>query len=69
MKRFGILSLLLLFMVQANAQTRTLMEELERDVPGKGHVRIERDVRLDSLIGYLSEVGSGTVIKAKGFRI
>ena len=68
MKRFGILSLLLLFMVQANAQTRTLMEELERDVPGKGHVRIERDVRLDSLIGYLSEVGSGTVIKAKGFR-
>ena len=56
-------------MASASAQNRTLLQELEREVPGKGNVRIERDVRIDSLIGYLSEAGSGTVIKAKGFRI
>ena len=60
---------MLLLSTLVNAQSRTLLEELERDIPGKGHVRIERDVRIDSLIGYLSDSGSGTVIKAKGFRI
>jgi hypothetical protein len=69
MKKVGILSFMLLFTVLAGAQQRTLVQELERNVPAKGTVRIERDVRLDSLIGYLSEAELGTKIKAKGFRI
>ena len=54
-KKFGILSFLLLFTALASAQQRTLVQELERDIPGKGHIRIEGDVRLDSLIGTVSE--------------
>ena len=60
---------MLLFTVLASAQQATLVQVLERDVPGKGQVRIERDERLDSLIGVVSEAQSGTKIKAKGYRI
>ena len=69
MKKVGILSFLLLFTTLAGAQQRTLVQELERDVPGKGQIRIERDERLDSLIGKVSEVQSGTKIKAVGYRV
>lgn len=69
MGKTKLILVMLFFMASASAQNRTLLQELEREVPGKGNVRIERDVRIDSLIGYLSEAGSGTVIKAKGFRI
>lgn len=69
MGKTNLILVMLFFMASASAQNRTLLQELEREVPGKGNVRIERDVRIDSLIGYLSEAGSGTVIKAKGFRI
>lgn len=68
-KIFGILSFLLLFTALASAQQRTLVQELERDIPGKGHIRIEGDVRLDSLIGTVSEAQSGTMIKARGYRV
>lgn len=67
-KNLSIL-VMLLFTTLAGAQNRTLLQELEREVPGRGNVRIERDVRIDSLIGYMSDAGSGTLIKAKGFRI
>ena len=69
MNKAGLLIFLSLISVFGIAQNRTLLQELERDIPGKGQVRIDRDVRIDSLIGYLSDVGSGTIIKAKGFRI
>ena len=69
MGKTKLILVMLFFMASASAQNRTLLQELEREVPGKGNVLIERDVRIDSLIGYLSEAGSGTVIKAKGFRI
>ncbi|MBP5647132.1 MAG: SPOR domain-containing protein [Bacteroidaceae bacterium] len=64
-----LILVMLLFTTLAGAQNRTLLQELEREVPGRGNVRIERDVRIDSLIGYMSDAGSGTLIKAKGFRI
>lgn len=61
--------IMLLFTVLAGAQERTLVQDLERDIPGKGQIRVERDARLDSLIGTVSDVESGTKIKAKGYRI
>ena len=69
MKKTGLTVLLLLFTALASAQQRTLVQELERDLPGKGQIRIERDVRLDSLIGKVSEAQSGTKIKARGYRV
>ena len=69
MRKLTLLFYMLLFTVLASAQQNTLVQELERDVPGKGQIRIERDVRLDSLIGTVSEAQSGTKIKAKGYRI
>ena len=69
MKKTGLLFFLFLFTALASAQQRTLVQELERDIPGKGQIRIERDVRLDSLIGKVSEVQSGTKIKAIGYRV
>ena len=70
MKKTGLTVFLLLFTVLASAQqTTTLVQVLERDVPGKGTIRIESDARLDSLIGTVSEAESGTKIKAKGYRI
>ena len=70
MKKTGLTVFLLLFTVLASAQqTTTLVQVLERDVPGKGTIRIESDARLDSLIGTVSEAESGTKIKARGYRI
>lgn len=69
MKKTGLLLFLLLFTALAGAQDITLVQVLERDVPGKGQIRIERDARLDSLIGTVSDVESGTKIKARGYRI
>ncbi len=68
MKKTGLTVFLVLFTALASAQT-TLVQELERDIPGKGQIRIERDVRLDSLIGKVSQVQSGTKIKAIGYRV
>ena len=68
MKKLIVLFYTLLFTALASAQT-TLVQELERDIPGKGQIRVERDERLDSLIGTVSEAQSGTKIKAKGYRI
>ena len=69
MKKTGLIVFLLLFTVLASAQQTTLVQVLERDIPGKGQIRVERDERLDSLIGTVSEAQSGTKIKAKGYRI
>ena len=69
MKKLIVLFYTLLFTALASAQQTTLVQVLERDVPGKGTIRIESDVRLDSLIGTVSEAESGTKIKAKGYRI
>ena len=68
MKKSTLILMMLLFTALASAQT-TLVQELERDVPGKGQIRIERDVRLDSLIGKVSQLQSGTKIKAIGYRV
>ena len=69
MKKTGLLIFLLLFTALASAQQRTLVQELEREVPGKGRIRVERDECLDSLIGPVSDALSGTKIKATGYRI
>ena len=68
MRKLTLLFYMLLFTALASAQT-TLVQELERDIPGKGQIRVESDVRLDSLIGTVSEAQSGTKIKARGYRI
>ena len=69
MKKTGLLIFLLLSTVLASAQQRTLVQELEKEVPGKGKVTVDCDARLDSLIGFVSDVESGTKIKARGYRI
>ena len=69
MRKTVLLFFVVLFTALASAQQRTLVQELERDIPGKGKIRIERDVRIDSLIGKVSEAQSGDKIKAKGYRI
>ena len=69
MRKTVLLFFMVLFTALASAQQRTLVQELERDIPGKGKIRIERDVRIDSLIGKVSEAQSGDKIKAKGYRI
>lgn len=69
MKKLIVLFYTLLFTALASAQQTTLVQVLERDVPGKGTIRVESDIRLDSLIGTVSEAESGTKIKAKGYRI
>ena len=69
MKKTGLLLFLLLFTALASAQSTTLVQVLERDVPGKGQIRVESDARLDSLIGTVSDAESGTKIKARGYRI
>ena len=68
MRKLTLLFYMLLFTALASAQT-TLVQELERDIPGKGQIRVESDERLDSLIGTVSEAQSGTKIKARGYRI
>ena len=69
MRKLTLLFYMLLFTALASAQQRTLVQELERDIPGKGQIRIESDARLDSLIGTVSEAQSGSKIKARGYRI
>lgn len=69
MKKLILLFYTLLLTALAGAQQRTLVQELERDISGKGKIRIERDERTDSLIGYLSDNMSGSKIKATGYRI
>lgn len=68
MRKLTLLFYMLLFTALASAQT-TLVQELERDIPGKGQIRVQSDERLDSLIGTVSEAQSGTKIKARGYRI
>ena len=68
-KKIGTIIVLFLLTTLASAQQRTLVQELERDIPGKGQIRVECDARLDSLIGTVSEAQSGTKIKATGYRI
>ena len=68
MRKLTLLFYILLFTALASAQT-TLVQELERDIPGKGQIRVQSDERLDSLIGTVSEAQSGTKIKARGYRI
>ena len=68
-KKLGTIIIVFLFTALASAQQKTLVQELERRVPGRGQIHVERDVRLDSLIGKVSEAESGTKIKAKGYRI
>ena len=69
MRKTVLLFYMVLFTALAGAQQRTLVQELERDIPGKGKIHVDRDERTDSLIGYLSDNMSGTGIKATGYRI
>lgn len=69
MLKAKITFIMLLFTVLVGAQERTLVQDLERDISGKGQIRVERDARLDSLIGSVSDIESGLKIKAKGYRI
>jgi len=69
MRKPTLILMMVLFTALASAQQRTLVQELERDIPGKGRIRIECDARLDSLIGIVSDAESGTKIKARGYRV
>lgn len=55
-------------MVKASAQ-QTLVDYLERSIAGKGTIRVERDARLDSLIGTTLMYEEGMAVKAVGYRI
>lgn len=68
MKKTGLLFVLLLLTVTAGAQ-QTLVDHLEREVPGKGIIKVDRDARLDSLIGTTMNYQAGTLVKATGYRI
>lgn len=67
MARICLILLFLAFHLAGSAQN-TFVDKLETDTPGEGQVRIERDVRLDSLIGK-SPARDDEAIKAIGFRI
>lgn len=68
LRRFCLSLLLMLAALTANSQS-TFMEQLESDVEGQGRVRIERDARLDSLIGHGFTAPEGGQIKAIGYRV
>jgi hypothetical protein len=68
MNRTRLFFILLLITVSAGAQ-KTLVDNLERDEPGKGTIRVERDARLDSLIGSYFHVDSDDKIEVTGYRI
>lgn len=59
---------MLLVMVSAGAQ-KTLVDNLEKEEPGKGKIKVERDARLDSLIGSYFYVTSDNKIEVTGYRI
>lgn len=63
--------LALLAVIQtAGAQSRTTyVDYLEKDIPDCGQVRIERDARLDSLIGHLVPDSESGQMKVTGYRI
>lgn len=60
--------ILLLITVSASAQ-KTLVDNLEVEEPGKGKIRVERDARLDSLIGSYFHVDTDNKIEVTGYRI
>lgn len=60
--------ILLLITVSASAQ-KTLVDNLEREEAGKGKISVERDERLDSLIGSYFYVDSDNKIEVTGYRI
>lgn len=51
------------------AQSETYVDFLEKDIEGEGTVRVERDVRLDSLIGHPAQNILEEQMKAVGYRI
>lgn len=60
--------ILLLITVSTSAQ-KTLVDDLESEEPGKGKIRVERDARLDSLIGSYFHVDTDNKIEVVGYRI
>lgn len=71
MRKFlGLIMLLLLGMADASAQSRvTFVDLLENEVPGQGEVNVERDERLDSLIGHCAQAAIDGQMTAVGYRI
>ncbi|MBO4499365.1 MAG: SPOR domain-containing protein [Bacteroidaceae bacterium] len=65
--RLFLILILFAYHLAGSAQ-KTFVDKLETDTPGEGQVRIERDARLDSLIGK-STTKDDESIKALGFRI
>lgn len=68
MNRTRFFFILLLITVSTSAQ-KTLVDDLEREEPGKGKIRVERDARLDSLIGSYFHVDTDNKIEVVGYRI
>jgi hypothetical protein len=68
MNRTRLFFILLLITVSASAQ-KTLVDNLEVEEPGKGKIRVERDARLDSLIGSYFHVDTDNKIEVTGYRI
>ena len=67
---YRIVLFLFLLASAANAGAQsTFMDELESVVEDKGRITVERDSRLDSLIGVCAQQISGEQIKATGYRI
>ncbi len=69
MKKTGLICLFLLASILAGAQSRTLVQDLEKEETGKGRVTVEMDERLDSLLGPKCDALNGETVKATGYRI
>lgn len=67
MKRFGLL--LLLFVFTIGAQAQNIVKSLERDVPGQGRVTIHQSPGIEALLGTANTGVGGQAIKAFGYRI
>lgn len=61
----------LLLFVAGNMCAQNIMTELQSDVPGQGHVRINQSPEIGELVGYRTSTSSsdGKSIKTAGFRI
>ena len=63
-----LLTTTLLFAVAVHAQNN-IIEDLERDVPGLGKVRIHQDPAISMLLGMKNVKGEQRVIRMSGYRV
>ena len=68
MKKIVLLTTTLLFAAALQAQNN-IVDELERDVPGLGKVRIHQDPSIAMLLGMKNVKGEQRMIRMSGYRV